>query len=170
MGLCYLSLCQQLQHMKCFANKSCHLFCYVAVQSAECSQVSHESLLPSQQFHSSKLTAKANRQLLDPLIIVTSNIPIWLTEIGSFWSVLWSSRYSGIAMHWLCNVLVSFVNFLVQINRGNRFVCNLEAVLSFKLRRLCRENKREVISAYWPYAKRVWRQLDTSSNAWWLNR
>jgi len=50
--------------------------------------VSHKALLPSQQFNSSKVTAKANRQLLDPLIIVTSNIPVWLTEIGSFWSVV----------------------------------------------------------------------------------
>jgi len=50
--------------------------------------VSHEALLPAQQFQSSKLTAKANRQLLDPLIIMTSNIPVWLTEIGSLWLVI----------------------------------------------------------------------------------
>ena len=38
-------------------------------------------------FVSSKLTAKANRQLLDPLVILTGNLPNWLKEIGTAWYV-----------------------------------------------------------------------------------
>ncbi|XP_041350022.1 E3 ubiquitin-protein ligase TRIP12-like isoform X2 [Gigantopelta aegis] len=34
-------------------------------------------------FHSNKLSAKANRQLQDPLIIMTGNLPNWLSEIGT---------------------------------------------------------------------------------------
>ncbi|KAK2164418.1 hypothetical protein NP493_1414g01032 [Ridgeia piscesae] len=39
-------------------------------------------------FVSSKLTAKANRQLLDPLVILTGNLPNWLREIGTAWQML----------------------------------------------------------------------------------
>ncbi|KAH9509428.1 Ubiquitin-protein ligase [Bulinus truncatus] len=39
-------------------------------------------ILPPTEFISSKLTAKANRQLQDPLIIMTGNLPNWLPEIG----------------------------------------------------------------------------------------
>ncbi|XP_059173399.1 E3 ubiquitin-protein ligase TRIP12-like [Physella acuta] len=39
-------------------------------------------ILSSSEFMSSKLTAKANRQLQDPLIIMTGNLPNWLPEIG----------------------------------------------------------------------------------------
>ena len=37
------------------------------------------------EFLSSKLTAKANRQLQDPLVIMTGNLPSWLSEIGITW-------------------------------------------------------------------------------------
>uniref|UniRef100_A0A2C9JV53 E3 ubiquitin-protein ligase n=1 Tax=Biomphalaria glabrata TaxID=6526 RepID=A0A2C9JV53_BIOGL len=39
-------------------------------------------VIPATEFISSKLTAKANRQLQDPLIIMTGNLPNWLPEIG----------------------------------------------------------------------------------------
>lgn len=39
-------------------------------------------MLNLSEFISSKLTAKASRQLLDPLVIMTGNLPQWLTEIG----------------------------------------------------------------------------------------
>jgi len=39
-------------------------------------------VLQPSEFLSSKLTAKANRQLQDPLIIMTGNLPNWLPEIG----------------------------------------------------------------------------------------
>ncbi|CAL1542098.1 unnamed protein product [Lymnaea stagnalis] len=39
-------------------------------------------ILANTEFISSKLTAKANRQLQDPLIIMTGNLPNWLPEIG----------------------------------------------------------------------------------------
>lgn len=32
--------------------------------------------------------AKANRQLQDPLVIMTGNLPQWLPEIGAVWYVL----------------------------------------------------------------------------------
>ena len=35
------------------------------------------------QFVNSKLTAKVNRQLQDPIIIMTSNLPTWLKEVAS---------------------------------------------------------------------------------------
>ncbi|XP_025078831.1 E3 ubiquitin-protein ligase TRIP12-like isoform X3 [Pomacea canaliculata] len=40
-------------------------------------------VLSSSEFISSKLTAKATRQLQDPLIIMTGNLPNWLSEIGN---------------------------------------------------------------------------------------
>ncbi|XP_071085244.1 E3 ubiquitin-protein ligase TRIP12-like isoform X2 [Haliotis cracherodii] len=40
-------------------------------------------VLPASDFTSNKLTAKANRQLQDPLIIMTGNLPNWLGEIGT---------------------------------------------------------------------------------------
>ncbi|ESP04180.1 hypothetical protein LOTGIDRAFT_136701 [Lottia gigantea] len=45
-------------------------------------------ILPISDFISSKLTAKANRQLQDPLVIMTGNLPKWLGELGSFSSFL----------------------------------------------------------------------------------
>lgn len=48
---------------------------------------SSEQPVSSQEFVSAKLTAKANRQLQDPLIIMTGNIPHWLVELGHVWWV-----------------------------------------------------------------------------------
>ncbi|XP_069474403.1 E3 ubiquitin-protein ligase TRIP12 isoform X5 [Ambystoma mexicanum] len=41
-----------------------------------------KEIIPTSEFVNSKLTAKANRQLQDPLVIMTGNIPAWLTELG----------------------------------------------------------------------------------------
>ncbi|XP_018423863.1 PREDICTED: E3 ubiquitin-protein ligase TRIP12 isoform X3 [Nanorana parkeri] len=41
-----------------------------------------KEIIPTVEFINSKLTAKANRQLQDPLVIMTGNIPTWLTELG----------------------------------------------------------------------------------------
>uniref|UniRef100_A0A8C1VYI6 E3 ubiquitin-protein ligase n=1 Tax=Cyprinus carpio TaxID=7962 RepID=A0A8C1VYI6_CYPCA len=41
-----------------------------------------KEIIPTGEFINSKLTAKANRQLQDPLVIMTGNIPTWLTELG----------------------------------------------------------------------------------------
>jgi E3 ubiquitin-protein ligase TRIP12 len=35
------------------------------------------------EFVNSKLTAKVNRQLQDPIIIMTSNLPPWLKDVAS---------------------------------------------------------------------------------------
>ena len=35
------------------------------------------------EFINSKMTAKVNRQLQDPIIIMTSNLPVWLKEVAS---------------------------------------------------------------------------------------
>lgn len=43
---------------------------------------SYQSALPRSEFVNSKLTAKANRQLQDPLAIMTGNIPSWLTQVA----------------------------------------------------------------------------------------
>jgi len=39
-------------------------------------------LLPAAEFVNSKLTAKVKRQLQDPIVIMTSNLPTWLKDIG----------------------------------------------------------------------------------------
>lgn len=44
-----------------------------------------KEIIPTSEFINSKLTAKANRQLQDPLVIMTGNIPTWLTELGKTW-------------------------------------------------------------------------------------
>ena len=49
-------------------------------QNAMCKEI-----IPTSEFINSKLTAKANRQLQDPLVIMTGNIPTWLTELGKTW-------------------------------------------------------------------------------------
>ncbi|XP_072263782.1 E3 ubiquitin-protein ligase TRIP12 isoform X3 [Pyxicephalus adspersus] len=41
-----------------------------------------KEIISTAEFINSKLTAKANRQLQDPLVIMTGNIPTWLTELG----------------------------------------------------------------------------------------
>ncbi|XP_050045361.1 E3 ubiquitin-protein ligase TRIP12 isoform X2 [Dermacentor andersoni] len=43
---------------------------------------SYHPALPRSEFVNSKLTAKANRQLQDPLAIMTGNIPSWLTQVA----------------------------------------------------------------------------------------
>ena len=50
------------------------------LQNAMCKEI-----IPTSEFINSKLTAKANRQLQDPLVIMTGNIPTWLTELGKTW-------------------------------------------------------------------------------------
>ncbi|XP_013418116.1 E3 ubiquitin-protein ligase TRIP12 isoform X2 [Lingula anatina] len=44
---------------------------------------SYDPLVSSLEFSSSKLIAKANRQLQDPLVIMTGNLPQWLPEIAA---------------------------------------------------------------------------------------
>ena len=39
----------------------------------------------SQEFINSKVSAKANRQLQDPVIVMTGNTPQWLQQIGLAW-------------------------------------------------------------------------------------
>ncbi|XP_077422788.1 E3 ubiquitin-protein ligase TRIP12 isoform X2 [Vanacampus margaritifer] len=41
-----------------------------------------KEIIPTSELINSKLTAKANRQLQDPLVIMTGNIPTWLIELG----------------------------------------------------------------------------------------
>ncbi|XP_056139035.1 E3 ubiquitin-protein ligase TRIP12 isoform X2 [Lampris incognitus] len=41
-----------------------------------------KEIIPTSEFINNKLTAKANRQLQDPLVIMTGNIPTWLIELG----------------------------------------------------------------------------------------
>lgn len=50
------------------------------LQNAVCKEI-----IPTNEFINSKLTAKANRQLQDPLVIMTGNIPTWLIELGKTW-------------------------------------------------------------------------------------
>ncbi|XP_073530509.1 E3 ubiquitin-protein ligase TRIP12 isoform X6 [Phyllobates terribilis] len=50
---------------------------YYLFDNAVCREI-----IPTSEFINSKLTAKANRQLQDPLVIMTGNIPTWLTELG----------------------------------------------------------------------------------------
>lgn len=44
--------------------------------------VVHQPIIPQNEFVHAKLTAKANRQLQDPLVIMTGNLPQWLPQIG----------------------------------------------------------------------------------------
>ena len=41
-------------------------------------------IIKQREFINSKLTAKVNRQLQDPIIIMTSNLPPWLKEVATF--------------------------------------------------------------------------------------
>ncbi|XP_071999465.1 E3 ubiquitin-protein ligase TRIP12 isoform X2 [Engystomops pustulosus] len=50
---------------------------YYLFDNAVCKEI-----ILTSEFNNSKLTAKANRQLQDPLVIMTGNIPTWLTELG----------------------------------------------------------------------------------------
>jgi len=60
------------------------------VQLLSLQKASGGVLLSQQEFISSKLTAKVNRQLQDPLVIMTGNMPHWLGQIGQAWYVLLS--------------------------------------------------------------------------------
>lgn len=42
-------------------------------------------LLVSQDFINNKIAAKASRQLQDPLVIMTGNLPSWLQQIAAVW-------------------------------------------------------------------------------------
>ncbi|XP_038209135.1 E3 ubiquitin-protein ligase TRIP12 isoform X3 [Zerene cesonia] len=42
----------------------------------------HRPLVPNSEFINNKLAAKANRQLQDPLVIMTGNLPPWLKKIA----------------------------------------------------------------------------------------
>merc|ERR1719228_2063889 len=42
----------------------------------------NKPVLPVTEFINTKLTAKVNRQLQDPIVIMTSNLPTWLKDIG----------------------------------------------------------------------------------------
>ena len=42
-----------------------------------------QPILRQAEFVNSKLTAKVNRQLQDPIIIMTSNLPLWLKEVAT---------------------------------------------------------------------------------------
>ncbi|XP_017139697.1 E3 ubiquitin-protein ligase TRIP12 isoform X6 [Drosophila miranda] len=44
--------------------------------------VVRQSIIPQSEFVHPKITAKANRQLQDPLVIMTGNLPQWLPQIG----------------------------------------------------------------------------------------
>ena len=59
-------------------------FCFFSgcLQNAVCKE-----MVATTEFINSKLTAKANRQLQDPLVIMTGNIPTWRTELGKTWYV-----------------------------------------------------------------------------------
>ncbi|XP_068440536.1 E3 ubiquitin-protein ligase TRIP12 isoform X5 [Clinocottus analis] len=52
-------------------------FWFYLFENAVCKEI-----IPTTEFINSKLTAKANRQLQDPLVIMTGNIPTWLIELG----------------------------------------------------------------------------------------
>lgn len=45
----------------------------------------YRSILPHSDFLNSKIAAKASRQLQDPLVIMTGNLPSWLHQIASVW-------------------------------------------------------------------------------------
>lgn len=45
--------------------------------------VAYKPVVGETEFISSKLTAKANRQLQDPLVIMTGNLPQWLPQVAS---------------------------------------------------------------------------------------
>ena len=44
---------------------------------------SYAPAIPANEFVNAKLTAKANRQLQDPLVIMTGNLPTWLSSLAS---------------------------------------------------------------------------------------
>ncbi|XP_011183950.2 E3 ubiquitin-protein ligase TRIP12 isoform X6 [Zeugodacus cucurbitae] len=50
--------------------------------------VHRQHIIPQSEFVHPKITAKANRQLQDPLVIMTGNLPPWLPQIGMACSFL----------------------------------------------------------------------------------
>ncbi|XP_039958082.1 uncharacterized protein LOC120773217 isoform X2 [Bactrocera tryoni] len=50
--------------------------------------VHKQHIIPQSEFVHPKITAKANRQLQDPLVIMTGNLPPWLPQIGMACSFL----------------------------------------------------------------------------------
>jgi hypothetical protein len=54
-------------------NKVKHILCKHLLHAGE----------GNMKIYSPKLTAKANRQLQDPLVIMTGNLPNWLAEIAN---------------------------------------------------------------------------------------
>ncbi|XP_050539667.1 E3 ubiquitin-protein ligase TRIP12 isoform X2 [Daktulosphaira vitifoliae] len=47
------------------------------------SQLHNNSIIPFNEFINVKISAKANRQLQDPLVIMTGNLPGWLQQVAS---------------------------------------------------------------------------------------
>jgi E3 ubiquitin-protein ligase TRIP12 len=45
--------------------------------------VEYKAIIPASEFLNSKIAAKASRQLQDPLVIMTGNLPNWLQQIAS---------------------------------------------------------------------------------------
>lgn len=45
----------------------------------------HRPIISNSDFLNSKIAAKASRQLQDPLVIMTGNLPSWLHQIASAW-------------------------------------------------------------------------------------
>jgi E3 ubiquitin-protein ligase TRIP12 len=43
----------------------------------------YKPLLSQHEFVSNKISAKASRQLQDPLVIMTGNLPAWLQQVSS---------------------------------------------------------------------------------------
>ncbi|TRY93876.1 hypothetical protein DNTS_023784 [Danionella cerebrum] len=68
-----------------------------------------KEIIPTGEFINSKLTAKANRQLQDPLVIMTGNIPTWLTELGK----TWYSTLSIFKVYFLHFILFSSNTFIL---------------------------------------------------------
>lgn len=56
----------------------------------------HRAVLSNSDFLNSKIAAKASRQLQDPLVIMTGNLPSWLHQIAVVWYV-----YSSIMIYCL---------------------------------------------------------------------
>ncbi|XP_062521457.1 E3 ubiquitin-protein ligase TRIP12-like isoform X2 [Corticium candelabrum] len=62
------------------------LSAHLSVFCDSCS--SNSSVVLAQEFVNSKLTAKATRQLQDPVVIMTGNFPVWLLELSRTCSFL----------------------------------------------------------------------------------
>lgn len=47
--------------------------------------IEQKNIIPQSEFINNKLAAKASRQLQDPLVIMTGNLPAWLSQIAVVW-------------------------------------------------------------------------------------